>query len=171
MKINSKLIAFFKKHNLYDEKAFSYIEEHSTMLDSNFPDEMMLRTCAYQIDSRTNVLKGIHVNVPYVKDEKTMLDNIHELTHAIFAYKKIGKKFKKDITIETLPLLYERLYLLENPSEELKVYTKYLDSLVTQDDKAYMFALQVREELLNSYDANPQKIVRRLKKISRKYHC
>ena len=168
MRFHPKLIAFFKKHNLYDETMFTYFENHSTMLNSDFSDEMMMRACAYQVDSRTNILKGIHINVPYVKDEKTMLDNIHELTHAIFAYKRIGKKFKKDITIEALPLLYERLYILENPSEELQAYAKYLDSLITEEDTAYVFALQARDILLKSYDFNPQKMERELKKISRK---
>jgi hypothetical protein len=99
MKINDEVVAFFKRHNLYNQDMFHYFEDHSTMLDSDYPDEMMLRSCTYQIDRRTNILKGIHLNLPYVKNEETMLDNIHELTHAIFAYKRIGKKFKKDITI------------------------------------------------------------------------
>lgn len=168
MKFNPKLIDFFKRHNLYDEKMFTYFENHSTMLDSDYLDEMMFRACAHQIDTKTGILKGIHLNLPYVKDEKTMLDSIHELTHAIFAYPMIGKKFKKDIKIEALPLLYEKLYILENPSKELIAYANYLDSMITSNDPTYQFGLKIRDELLAEYNYNPKKTAKMVDKISRK---
>ena len=169
MKLNPKLIEFFKKHNLYEFEMFSYFEKHSTMLDSDYPDEMMFRTCAHQIDARTGILKGIHLNLPYVKNEETMLDSIHELTHAIFAYPQIGKKFKKDITIETLSLLFEKLYILENPSEKLIAYYKHLNSTITENDKEYYYGDKMSDELLNNYDYNPKHTIKNLKKLSKKY--
>ena len=169
MKFHPNLINFFKRHNLYNKEMFTYFEHHSTMLDSNFLDERMLRCCAYQIDGKTGILQGIHLNIPYVKDEETMLDSIHELTHVIFVYPMLGKKFKKDKTIEVLPLLYEKLYILENPTKKLIEYGKHLDSLVGQDDYEYKLGLDIRDELIEKYDYNPRKTVRMVKKISRKH--
>lgn len=55
-----------------------------------------------------------------MQDYKTMLINIHEITHGIYAYKKLNKKYNPNVGIETLPMLYEKIYILENNSEELR---------------------------------------------------
>ena len=169
MEYHPKIINFFKEHNLYDEKKFNYLKNNSIMVDYENPEERSFIGCFYILDQR-NILRKIKLNLPYVMNEETTLINIHELTHGIENYYKIGKKFKKDITIETLPLLYEKLYILENPSEELIAYGKYLDNLIEEtSEKEYKFALKVREELLNNYDYDMVKIQKRTKKLVRKY--
>lgn len=169
MTFNPKLIDFFKKHKLYEEEMFKYFEEHSTMIDSNYEEERMVTGCAYLTDKNTGILKGLHLNLPYVKDEETMLDSIHELTHAIFTYPKIGKKFKKDITIETLPLLYEKLYIMENASPKAIVYGQRLDEIVTEEYPEYDFALKAREKLYSEYHKNPEEMAKIVHKMGQKY--
>lgn len=169
MEYHPKVINFFKKHNMYDERLFKYLKENSTLLDYAYEEQRFMIGCFYILDKH-NILRGLRLNLPYVTDEKTALINIHELTHGIENYYKMGKKFKKDITIETLPLLYEKLYILENPSEELITYGKYLDNLIEEtSEKEYKYALKVREELLKNYDYNMVKMQKRTKKLVRKY--
>jgi hypothetical protein len=173
MRFNPKLIDFFKKHRLYNEEMFKYFEEHSTMIDGDYDDERMITGCAYLIDRNTGILKGIHLNLPYIKpnaiDEELMLDSIHELTHAIFTYPRIGKKFNRDITIETLPLLYEKLYIMENPSPISIAYGHRLDDTITDKYPEYAFALKVRDELYHEYHKNPEEMAKMVHKKGKKY--
>lgn len=173
MRFNSKLIDFFKRHKLYDEEMFNYLEEHSTMIDSDNPEERIITGCAYLIDKNTGILKGLHLNLPYinprVEDEEMMLDSIHELAHAIFTYPKIGKKFKRDITIETLPLLYEKLYIMETMSPKSIAYGRRLDEMVTEEYPEYAFALKAREELYSKYHKNPEEMAKIVQKMRQKY--
>lgn len=173
MKLNSKLITFFKQHKLYDSEMFDYFEKHSTMIDSNYEDERITTGCAYLIDKKTGILQGLHLNLPYInpnnEHDEMILDSIHELTHAIFTYPKIGKKFKRDITIETLPLLYEKLYIAENLSPKLKEYGKHLDEMVTDEYPEYAFALKAREKLYPKYHKNPEEIAKLVNKMGQLY--
>jgi hypothetical protein len=99
-----------------------------------------------------------------------MLISIHEITHGIENYFKLGKKFKEDITLEALPILYEKLYIMENPSDELNEYGKYLDSKITERcQKEYEFALRIREELIENYHFDMHKTSKLVKKLARKY--
>ena len=108
--------------------------------------------------------------LPYVYDEKTALINIHEITHGIENYQKLGKYFEKDITIETLPLFYEKIYIQETNDDELTEYGKYLDKIIEEEDKEeYKFGLKAREELLkNNNNQNINKMSKNCKKLSKK---
>ncbi len=169
MNYYEELINFFKRHNMYDEKTFNYLSNHTIMIDYNDPEQRDFIGCFYILD-KFNRLQSISLGLPYVFNEKTMLISIHELTHGIENYLKLGKKFKKDITIEALPLLYEKIYINENPNEELIKYSKYLDDIIINNcEKEYQFALVIREELLKNYNYNMQKMSKLTKKLSRKY--
>ena len=170
MNYNPKLIDFFKRHNMYDEKTFKYLSSHTTMIDYNDPEQRDFVGCFYILDNN-NILQSLVLDLPYVNNEKTMLISIHELTHGIENYSKIGKKFKKDITCEALPILYEKLYINEFPSEELLSYSKYLDNLIINNcEKEYQFALAIREELLKNYNYDMKKMSKLTKKLSKKHH-
>ena len=167
MTYNHKVIAFFTKHNLYNPEMFAYFKEHSTMIDYDFEEYRAFVGCWPNVNKQ-NIITGLHVNTPYVKDEKTTLITIHELVHAIEFYNKIGKPYKRDKTTETLPLLYEKIYILENNNPDLIAYGKYLDSKITElSSEEYLFGLRVRDELLQKYDYNfrhMQKITKKLAK-------
>ena len=170
MTLHPKLIDFFKKHNMYDEEMFKYITEQSTMIDYDDPDQRCFVGCFYILD-KNGKLTGLKLNLPYVNSEETMLISIHELTHGYENYQKIGKKFKKDITIEALPLFYEKVYTLENSSERLQKYSEYLDKIIMEEsEKQYQFGLKIREELLKQYHNNPQETIRLIAKLGKKYH-
>ena len=169
MKYNHRLIDFFKRHNMYDKTVFEYLQNNSTMIDYNDPDQRKFSGCFY-ILNKNDILKDIKLYLPYVNNEQTMLISIHEITHGIENYMKIGKKFIKDITLEALPLLYEKLYIMENPSEELIKYGEYLDKIITEEyAKEYKFALAIREELINNYHFDMIEMSKLIKKLSKKY--
>ena len=166
---NEKIIDFFKRHNMYDEKTFKYLQNNSTMIDYRNVEERAFIGCFYVLNKKEE-LERLQINIPYVYDDITALINIHEIVHGIENYSKLGKKFKKDITIETLPILYEYIFITESQSSELKSYGKYLDKMIeTSNELEYLFALKVRLELLNKYQYNMKKMQKLTKKLSREY--
>ena len=170
MKYHSKVVDFFKKHNLYEEKMFDYLQNQSTMVDYQNPDERIFIGCYYSLDKKSK-LKKITLYLPYVYDEKTMLINIHEITHGIENYQKLGKRFKNNITIETLPLLYEKIYIQEANNEELTQYGKMLDKIILEKEKnEYVFGLRAREELIRNFNNEDiDKMSKKCKRLIRKY--
>ena len=169
MKFNQGVIEFFKKHNMYEEKMFNYLEDNTNMLDYKDPDERCFIGCFYILDKKGKLSRLI-LNIPYVYDDITALINIHEITHGIEHYPQIGKKFIKDTTIEALPIMYEKLYIMDNPSEELIKYGIYLDTLCNKDNAIeYQVALEMRDELLKNYNYNMKKMKKLTKKIVKKY--
>ena len=169
MVYNEKIIDFFKRHNMYDEKTFKYLQNNSTMIDYRNAEERAFIGCFYILNKKEE-LERLQINIPYVYDDITALINIHEIVHGIENYSKLGKKFKKDITIETLPILYEYIFITESQSSELKSYGKYLDKMIeTSNELEYLFALKVRLELLNKYQYNMKKMQKLTKKLSREY--
>ena len=169
MNYHPRIIEFFKKHNMYDPVMFEYLQENSMMIDYRDPDQQDFVGCFYKLN-KNDILTNVYLNLPYVYDEKTMLISIHEITHGIENYLKIGKRFKEDITLEALPLLYEKLYIMENPSDELAEYASYLDAKITKScQQEYQFGLKIREELIKNYHYDMRKMSKLVKKLARKY--
>ena len=87
-------------------------------------------------------------------------------------YKKIGKKFIIGLDSEALPILYEKIYILENPSEELLSYEEYLNHfIIDSDDKKYILALKLQDELINLYNKglSIERLNFKVKVLARKY--
>ena len=100
-----------------------------------------------------------------------MLINIHEITHGIENYQKLGKRFKNNITIETLPLLYEKIYIQETNNDELTKYGRMLDKIILEEEKnEYLFGLRAREELIRNFNNEDiDKMSKKCKRLIRKY--
>ena len=163
MEYNPEIIAFFKRHNMYDEKVFNYLQNNTMMIDYRNPDERYFIGLFY-IQDKKERLQRIQLNIPYVYDYETALINVHEITHGIENYYKIGKKFDKDITVEALPLLYEKLYIMDGNNEELRKYGEYLDAMIDRDSE-----IEHRIALIEHYDYDMKKMQKLAKKLVRKY--
>ena len=165
-------IDFFKKHNLYEEKMFDYIRRNSTLFDYRNEEQRIFIGCFY-ICNKQNILQKIKLCVPIIDSQITTLINIHEYLHAIELYNKIGKKYQNSDTEEVLPMLYELLYFLDNPSKELENHLIYLNTRIKDDTKeSYKIALSIEKELLKYYkEKNPnlKKLQRQAKKLTKKY--
>ena len=171
MKYNNELINFFKRHNLYDEEMFKYLQDHSDMIDYNDEEVRMFLGAAYEINEKNNKLNKFRICLPYVNSYVTMLNSIHEIVHGIIAYKYLNKEFNKNIDLECLPLLYEKIYISETNDESLDKYGKYLDSKRdSSDEERYKFALYARDYLYDNYDKNINNMEKMSYKLIKKYN-
>lgn len=165
----TKFIDFFKRHNLYDEKIFNYLQENSVMFDYRDEDSRPFIGCYYSY-SKDNKLQKITLCVPFIDDDITTLINIHEYIHGILMYNKIGYKFKTNIDCEILPMLYERIFIEETQNEELNEYLEYLNQKVLENPKPeYQLALSIQDELLEEYNKNNniKKLNKKIKKLTK----
>lgn len=147
---------------------FKYFSENCTMIDY-MDDEQRIFIGTFYITDKNRKLMKIHLNVPYIYDNKTMLINIHEVVHAIMMYKKLGKKLHLGLDCESLPMLYEKIYINDVNSTEIINYGKYLDALVEEIDEAYVFGLKIRDKLLDCYNYDISSMDKMAKKLVKKY--
>ena len=92
MFLNKKIIEFFKRHNLYDEDMFNYFIGVCQFVDYYDDSINFSVSCPPRIDENGRIC-GFSLVLPYSYDEKTILVSIHELGHAIYWYKKMGRKY------------------------------------------------------------------------------
>ena len=165
------LIDFFKRHNLYDEEMFKYLQEHTDIIDYRDEDTRVCIGCGYLINNKNNKLERFRICIPKVVDNKTALISIHEIVHGIVGYKNLNKKFKNDIIIEALAFLYEKLFINESNDPSLVKYGLYLDSLIEDnDEEKYKYALFARDYLLMNYEKDYYKMEKLSKKLTKKYN-
>lgn len=82
---------FFKDENLYSEQFFDFIKDKVKVLPSSCSLDWY--GCFPLIED--NILKDIRLLVPEITDEKTLLINIHEYTHAIDLYNVLGYVYEE----------------------------------------------------------------------------
>lgn len=164
-------VNFLIKHNIYDDEAFTYIRNNTTYFD--YRDEDKRPSIGYYYFTDGLKITRIELCVPFIRDEITTIINVHEYIHGFSLYKKIGKRFKLENDSEVLPLLYEKIYLSENPNEQLEIFIKHLNSQITENSPlVYKIALSVQQELLEYYqEKNPNftKLERKAKVLARRY--
>lgn len=162
MTYNEELISFFKRHNLYDEEMFKYLQSNTTILDYHNEEQRDFIGCFYTFVNN-NILKSIHLNIPYVYDDITMLINIHEIIHGIELYKHLNKKTKITNMCEVLPILYEKIYIEETNNDNLRKYYEQVNNNIGRKDKRYKLAFSIVDNLYKQYDYNYEKV----KKLSK----
>lgn len=162
---NSELIDFFKRHNMYNDVMFNYLQDNTIMIDYNYEENRDFIGCFHIM--KNGRLKKISLVTPYPVSKITTLINIHEITHGIELYKYLNKKFKLDKSCEVLPMLYERIYVNEINSSKLLEYANNLDKKITNEEE-YLLGLKLREELLKDYNYNFNSMKRKVKKLVRK---
>lgn len=170
MTYNEELINFFKRHNLYEEEMFKYLQSNTTILDYHDEEQRDFIGCFYTFVNN-NILKSIHLNIPYIYDDITMLISIHEIVHGIDLYKHLHKKTKITNMCEILPILYEKIYIEETNNHNLRKYQQELNKRIKPSEKKYYMALEIMDELYQSYNYDINKMKKISKKLIRKsYH-
>lgn len=166
-----KFIHFLKEHNLYDENAMEYLHEKGIFFNYLEEENRDFIGCYFATNKR-KILEDIILCVPYITDEKTLIINIHEYTHALLYYKYLGKKVDtKNSSIEILPMMYEKLYIKESNSQSGKEYIEYLDSQITEkSDLKYRIAIEAQQDMLDLYskEQDPDKLQIQSKKLTKK---
>lgn len=165
MYYNSKLIEFFKRHNMYEENMFNYLQNNTMMIDYNIEEDRAFIGCFYIF--LNGKLDKICLVLPYLMDDITTLISIHEITHGIYMYKKLNKKVKIENDIEVLPMLYERIYVNESNNIKLLEFANNLDKKINNEER-YLLGLKLRDELLRYYNYNFNDINKKAKKLVKK---
>lgn len=159
-----KFINFLKKHNLYNEEVLTYWKNNKMSFDYREEEQRDLIGVYYKF--KTNILERIQLIVPFIDNDKTVLINIHEYIHLLLLYPYINKKCVIDKDKEVLPFYFERLYIEENNTEELKEYYQYLNRMIIKDNiNEYIIALKKSDILLKKYR---KKDIKQLKRLIKK---
>lgn len=166
----AEFIDFFKKQGLYDEEMFNYIRENSILFD--YLEEERIGSIGCYYFNKNGKLDYIRLFVPVINCYEALLINIHVYISAILAYKSLGKKYQIGRDEEVLPMLYERIYLLENPNQKLEEYFELLNQNITDEsDEKYQIGLNVSAELLDYYKNNApttRKLEKKAKRLSKR---
>ncbi len=161
---------FVKEHDLYYNDVYKYYIKNSIFF--NFYEEDYLRSlirCGYVIDKH-NILRGINPIVPDFVDDITSMINIHEYVHTLCMYDRLNKRYKKPSYMEPLAVFYEKLYVKERNTAEVKKYGDFLDKIALDTgDRDYLSALTISNELLKDYQNDGfNQMIKRTKKLVRK---
>ena len=147
----NKFINFLRQNNLYDVKSFSYWKKNRILFDYQEREKRDLIGCFYQFN-KNNILKEIKLIVPYLKNDKTVLINIHEFIHMLLLYPKLNKKCEIGIDKEILPIFYERLFIEQENTKELYEYYQYLNQYITNSNQLeYILAMNLSEQVKDIY--------------------
>ena len=173
MKVNyyDKFIDFFIEHNLYDKKVFDYIWDRCNFFDY-LEDDYRDQIGVYYIFDKNKKLIDFNLIVPFIDSKKTSLINIHEYVHAIFAYYKLGKRLVLDDSCEVNSLFFEKVYVLENYSEDIdKFLNKLNKDRINSNENRYIYGLKVADELVQNYSkkVNLNTLSNKSKRLMKKY--
>ena len=147
-----KFIEFLKEHGIYDEEVVKYYREHWELFDYLDVEERINMGTYYVI--RNGQLEEIRPVVPIMNNDVTVLINVHEYIHVLMNYKKINQHAKiRTKDHEVLPIFYEKVYVKENPSEELVEYHKFLTECIDDaPEEQFVLALNISDKLMEDYD-------------------
>lgn len=164
-----KFIDFIKKHNLYDKESFIFISNHTKNIDYKNEEERDFIGSYYNTSEAGNII-NFKIYVPEIIDEKTLLINIHEYIHALFLYKMLNKPCDIGLEKEILPLMYEKLYVLESDELSINQYQKDLMETINEINKPeYTIGNKLSDELLKYSDENLIDLNKKAKILARKY--
>lgn len=170
-KLYNEFINFFIEKGLYNEITFDYLRNNSKIIDY-IDKEARQEIGCYHI-TKNQILKGVCICVPMIKDYKTLLINIYVYTHAIQLCKQMGKKIDSKMNNQILPMLYERIYVEENPNSILIEYIDTLNNYTKEHGpKEDQISLGIQKELLEYYNSEKpsfEKLQKKAKKLSKRY--
>lgn len=166
----TEFINFFKKHGLYEKEMFDYFERKKELIGYHNKELENSRGlyCIYDNKKRLISLKLL---IKHVDDSKTALMNIRPYIQAIHAYKNLGKKYIPNIESEILAIYYERLFIKENPDEELEKYLNHIYKSIEKSNTEYKIALLAQKELDEKVteETSFKKLSTTAKKLTKKY--
>ncbi len=167
MRYDPRIIDFFKRHNLYDEKMFEYLQDNTWGVC--YADPPKARRVGCPVIRYKGRILGFVIIIPDVTNDFTMFIQVHEIAHGIYAYKHLGKKVE-DRKLELLPFAIEKLYANEVQSEAVNNFSQRLDSMVDETSREpYRFALANRDEIVKKGISSFKEVDRTINVLSRKW--
>lgn len=105
---------FFKEQHLYSEEFFDFIKNKVKKLP--YDSDLSWYGCFPLVENGT--LKDIGLLVPDIKNEENILVNIHEYTHALDLFNKLGSIYDEQVEeYEKHAKEMEKVYKLKKPIE------------------------------------------------------
>lgn len=148
--MEQKFVSFLKKHELYNFKCFSYFEYQAVKIDYEDIKDVLFLDCV--LETKFGYLQGFIPIVPYLSNDKTVAMNIYAYVQALQLIPKVGKKYEEQFIHSLLPLLYLRLYLVENANEVLWNYEKSIEhKLLNDESEQSKILLQQIDHLIEIY--------------------
>lgn len=147
-----KFLSFLQRHNLYTKESFTFISNYTINIDYNNEEEREFIGC-YYTKNESGVITDFKIYVPNIIDNNTVLINIHEYVHALILYLHLNQKYEIGLEKEVLPLLYEKMYVLEDDAINTKNYEKNIRKTIREINKEeYTIGKKIAEEIIYTYD-------------------
>ena len=164
-----KFVEFIRKHKLYQRDSLAFISERTTYLDYENINERDFIGCYYDVDKFGRVV-DFKVYVPKIADEKTLLINIHEYVHAFILYKLLNKNYDIGLEKEVLPLMYEKICILENEEFSLKKYERVMKEVINEiNTDEYIIGNEIANVLVPLEDGNLEELNKEAKRLVKVY--
>lgn len=168
-----KFINFLKKHDLYDEKVLKYIAEQSVDIDIDSHD-FLLGSCHTVINNNNGKLEQIIPCMPNIMDDYSVMIAIYTYVNTLLLLPKLNKTYDNELFYNYfLPLFYKKIYILENPSDELLMYEKTMrERLLKFSPNNFKYIFELIDSLTCNYNKNSydsRKIAKKAKRLARTY--
>ena len=106
--MNQELKKFLINQNLYNESFVTFMKNKILIVPNTTETEWY--GCFPIVEN--NILKDIRLLVPEIKNEKDLLINIHEFTHAIELYEELNNTYEERVEErESKARQMEKVYL------------------------------------------------------------
>ena len=166
-----EILDFFRRHGLYSNEAYSYVDSHSEFFDYSDLKPRAAMGFAPDTNNETKLLDKFVLCIPHVIDYNTLLININLFAKGFIAYKYLGKKFMDQNRLEALALLYEKLFIIESKNKSLEDFGLHMDQLIDESsDENYKFAKYARDNMISEYDKDLNKMDELSKELVKKYY-
>lgn len=168
MNYYKQFLDFLQRHKLYERESFVFISNHTVNINYNNQEERDFIGCYYSKDEEDKIT-NFKVWVPEIIDTTTLFINIHEYVHALILYKYLNEKYEIGLEKEALPLMYEKMYAIEEENISAKDYEKNLKETINEiNTEEYIIGKKIAEELIYKHD-DIKLLNEKAKELVRKY--
>lgn len=170
-----KFIDFLKRHSLYDEKIFKFISNQSIMIDSKIDEyDFLFGSCHIAVNSKKGKLEQVIPCMLNLMDDYSVMIAIYTYIQTLLLIPRVNKTYNEDLFYHYfLPLFYKKIYILENPTDELLEYEeKMRERLLTNSPNKFQLIFNLIDELTCNYNkdrSNNSLLAKKAKRKARTY--
>ena len=164
----SKYKNFLIEYGLFDEEIFEFINSKSVLINYKKIDEFKSFKCAIVVNENGTLIDVIPC-VPFLKNDECVAINIFVYVQAMMLIANIGKFHDERNYSDLFPLIFQKLYILENKNYNILEYEKkMLKKLFESKGMNYNNVIENKEILINEYNKNNKIFNNSLNKTKRR---
>lgn len=169
-----KFLSFLRNHNLHDIDNFKYIWSQAAFIDATDDDYNFLLGGCVNIIDKNGKLQGIVPCLPNLVNDKMVAVSVYGYVQALTQLTRLNKKYKSNIYYSyILPMFYEKLFILENSSDELLTYEENMRKKLLKDNSFdYKLVLETVDDLIEKYNKgklDDKKMARKTRRLAKIY--